>query len=73
MVYLDNALDIRTFKRWCARFSSGDFDPSDKDHPGRSIEANDSLLEELFEQDPRQSTRYLAMQSNYSFNAISDR
>ena len=52
LVFVDSALDIRTCKRWCDRFSFGDFDLSGKDHPGSSIEANDSLLEELLEQDP---------------------
>ena len=37
------------------------------------IETNDSLLEELLEQDPRQSTRNLAIQLNYSFNTVLNR
>ena len=42
--------------------SSGDFDLNGKDRrTGRPFEANDSLLEELLEQDPRQSTRNLAI------------
>ncbi len=32
-------------------------DLNDKDRPGRPIEANDSLLEKLFEQDRRKSTK----------------
>ena len=53
LVYSDLSLDVRTYQRWFARFSSGDFDLNDKDRPGRPIEANDSLLYELFEQDRR--------------------
>ena len=59
LVYGDFALDVRTCQRWFDRFSSGDFDLNDKDRPGRPIEANYFLLEELLEQDPRQSTRNL--------------
>jgi hypothetical protein len=51
LVYVGSALDIRACKRWCARFNFGDFNLSGKDRPGSSIEANDSLLEEV-EQDP---------------------
>jgi hypothetical protein len=40
----DFFLNIRTCKRWCARFTFRDFDLSGKDRPGSSIEANDSLL-----------------------------
>ena len=69
----DLSLDVRTCQRWFARFSSGDFDLNDKDRPGRPIEANDSLLEELLEQDPRQSTRDLAIQLNCSFNTVLNR
>ena len=70
MIYVDSAIDIRSCKRSFSRFSSGDFDLSGKDRPG--IEANDSLQEELLEQDPQQSTRDLAMQLNCSFNTVSN-
>jgi hypothetical protein len=52
-VHNDLALDVGTCQRWSARFSSGDFYLNDRGRPGRPIEANDSLLEELFEQDRR--------------------
>ena len=73
LVYDDLALDVRTCQKWFARFSSGDFDLNDKDHPGRPIEANDSFLDELLEQDPRQSTKNLAIQLNCSFNTVLNR
>ena len=57
LVHNDLALDVGTCQRWFARFISGDFDLNDKDRPGRPIEANDSLLEELFEQDRQKSTK----------------
>ena len=41
---------------------TGDFDLDDKARSGRPIEANDSLLEELVEKDPRQTARDLAIQ-----------
>ena len=62
LVNNDLALVVGTCQRWFARFSSGDFDLNDKDRPGRPIEANDSLLEELVEKDPRQTARDLAIQ-----------
>ena len=64
LVYDDLALDVRTCQRWFSRFSSGDFYLNGKYRPGSPIEANDSLLEELLEQDPRQSIRNLAIQLN---------
>ena len=56
-----------------ARFKCGDFDLNDKDRSGRPIEANDSLLEELVEEDPRQSIRDLGIQLNCSFNTVLNR
>ncbi len=47
LVHNGLALDVGTCQRWFARFISGDFNLNDKDRPGRPIEANDSLLEEL--------------------------
>ena len=43
LVHNGLALDVGTCQRWF----------NDKDRPGRPIEANDLLLEELFEQDRR--------------------
>ena len=58
LVYGALAVDVRTYQTWFARFSSGDFDLNDC--PEMPIEAKDSLLEELLEQD-RQSTSNLAI------------
>ncbi len=51
LVNNDLALDFGTCQRWFARFSSGDFDLNHR--PESPIEANDSHLEELFEQNRR--------------------
>ena len=58
LIYGDLAVDVRTYQTWFARFSSRDFDLNDC--PEMPIEAKDSLLEELLEQD-RQSTSNLAI------------
>ena len=54
-------------------FKSENFDLNDKGRSGRPIEASGSLLEELVEEDPRQSTRDLAIQLNFSFNTVLNR
>jgi hypothetical protein len=46
-----------TRTKWLAHFGSWDFNLNEKGRPGRQIEANDSILEELLEQDPQSSTK----------------
>ena len=41
---------------------SGNFDLNDKDRSGRPAEADDNQLEDTLEDDPRKSTRELAIQ-----------
>ncbi len=72
-VYGENALDERTCRNWFARFSSGDFDLNDKEHTGRPLKADDDLLEELLEEDPRRSTRELAFEMSVSQSTVSRR
>lgn len=72
-VYGEDALDVRTCQNWFTRFRSGDFDLNDKEHTGRPIEANDELLEELLEEDPRRSTRDLAVEMSVSQTTVINR
>ena len=51
----------------------GDFDLNDKDSSGRPVETNDSILEEILQEDPRQSSRELAIQLNFSPNTVLNR
>ena len=65
LAYDDNALDVRTCRNWFARFKSGDFDLNGNERSGRPIEVNDSTLEELLEEDLRQSTREFVIQIKF--------
>ena len=71
--YGDDALDIRTCQNWFARFKGGDYDLNDIERTGRPVEADDSLLEELLEEDPRRSTRELALELSVSQTTVCNR
>ena len=72
-VYGDDALDDSTCRRWFTRFSSGDRDLNEKERTGRPVEADDDLLEELLEEDPRRSTRELALMLSVSQPTVCNR
>ena len=57
-----DALNVRVCQKWFAMFRSGDFDLEDKERSGRPQELETDNLEELLEEDPRQSTQELAEQ-----------
>ena len=59
--YGDDALDIR------------DYDLNDIELTVRPVEADDSLLEELLEEDPRRSTRELALELSVSQTKVLNR
>ena len=59
-VYGEGAVDIRTCKNWFVRFRAGDWDLNDKERPGRPVETDDDILNELLEEDPRKSSVVLA-------------
>ena len=65
-----NALDVRTCQNCSAYFKSEDIDLSNKDCSERPTEVNNSVLEELLEEDPRQSTKDLDIQLNCTSNTI---
>ena len=46
-MYGEGALDVRTCQKWFAKFKVEEFNLSDQERPGRPVEANDTLLEEL--------------------------
>ncbi len=71
--YGEEALDVRTCQYWFARFRTGDFDLNDKERTGRPVEANDALLEELLQEDPRRSTRELAFEMSVSQTTVCER
>ena len=61
-VYGEDALNERTCKKWFARFTAGDFDLNDRDRSGRPLEVNDDVFEALLEENPKQSSRELALE-----------
>jgi histone-lysine N-methyltransferase SETMAR len=71
--YGEDALDVRTCQRWFARFKTGDWDLNDKEHTGRPFEASADLLEQLLEEDPRRSSRELALEMSVSHTTVLNR
>ena len=71
--YGQGALQLRTCQNWFARFKTGDFDLNDKERSGRPVEDDDDQLEELLEEDPKQSTRDLALQMSVSHTTVFNR
>ncbi len=71
--YGSDALDLRTCQRWFARFKDGNFDLSDWERSGRHVEADDDLLDEILEEDPRKSTRELAVELSLSQTTVCNR
>ena len=72
-VYGEDALNERTCQKWFARFTAGDFDLNDRDRSGRPLEANDDVLEGLLEEDPKQSSRELALELSVSHTTVLNR
>jgi histone-lysine N-methyltransferase SETMAR len=55
-----DVLSIRTAQRWFNRFKNGNFELDDLPHPGRPLEVDMDVLQQLIEEDPRLTTRCLA-------------
>ena len=72
-VYGVDVSDKRTCQRWFDRFRSEDFDLNDKERSGRPVEADDNRLEELLEEDPRQSSRELALALSVTHTTVLNR
>ena len=72
-VYGQGALEDRTCQNWFARFKTGDFDLNDKERSGRQVVADDALLEELLNEDPRRSSRELALELSVSHTTVLNR
>ena len=62
-----------TCQNWFARFRSVKFDLNDKDRSGGPAEADDEKLEEILEEDPRTSTRKLAIELAVSQTTVKNR
>jgi histone-lysine N-methyltransferase SETMAR len=72
-VYGQEALDVRTCQRWFERFKAEDFDLNDKERSGRPVEAEDDVLSNLIEEDPRLTTRELALELSVSHTTVCNR
>jgi hypothetical protein len=56
-----DALSIRTAQHWFHRFKNGNFELDDLPHTGRPLEMDMDALKQLIEDDPRLTTRCLAV------------
>ena len=66
----DQAVSYDTGKVWFKKFREGQFCLEDEPHPGRPSEVNIQLLEQLIENDPRQTSRGLAVELGCSHTTI---
>ena len=71
--YGQGALNVRTCQNWFARFKTGDFDLTDKEREGRPLTVEDDLIEELLKEDPRRSSRELALELSVSHTTVLNR
>ncbi|KAL4478243.1 hypothetical protein ABPG72_016555 [Tetrahymena utriculariae] len=72
-VYGEGTVSIRVCQNWFQRFRSGDYNLNDSQRSGRPIELFDQKLEDLLEEDPRQSTRELADQLGFDHTTVGRR
>ena len=68
--YGEHAPVIRTCETWFRQFKSGDFDLTDKEHPGAAKKFEDEELQALLDEDPIQSQQQLAQTLNVTRGAI---
>lgn len=68
--YSEYALDERISRNWFAQFRAGDRDLNDKEQIKKPVEVNDKFLEELLEEDPRQSSKELASNMSVSHTTV---
>lgn len=69
-VYGENAVSVRVCQNWFGRFKAGNFDLNDHERSSRpqALETND--LQVLLDEDPRQTTRELAVQLNVDHSTV---
>ncbi len=65
-----DVLSICTAQRWFNRFKNGNFELDDLLHSGRPLEVDMDVLQQLIEEDPRLTTRYLAERLGCSHTTV---
>ena len=65
-----DVLSIRMAQHWFNRFRNGNLELDDLPRPGRPLEVDVDLLQQLIEQDPRLTSRCLAEQLRCSHTAV---
>lgn len=69
-IYGENAVSARVCQNWFGRFKAGNLDLNDNDRPGRPQELEVDDLQALLDEDPRQSTRELALHLNVNQSTV---
>ena len=70
LVYGEDALNVRTVRRWFCRFRSGNFDLKDMERTGRRSDFDESQLNSLIKKDGLQTTPELAEHMNCSHMTV---
>jgi histone-lysine N-methyltransferase SETMAR len=63
----------KTCKNWYQRFQSGDFELSNREHPGQPEKSGDNELEQLLRENSAQSQQELTLQLGVTQQSISFR
>ena len=71
--YGNDAISLRTCKLWFYQFQKGDFDIYEKLRSIRPVKADEEFLKALIEEDPKRSTRNMALEIGVAQKTVCNR